>query len=532
MEMTGGQALARQLVLEGITDLFGIPGVQLDWAVDGLRQVADRIRYVVPRHEQTTSYMADGYARTTGKIGACMVVPGPGMLNAMAGLSTAYACNSPVLAIVGNIHSSGVGRGLGLLHEINNQTGVLAAVTKWQGSAATPQSVPGLVREAVRRLRSGRPCPVGIEIAHDVLSATADVELIAPPAGEDGRLRPDPDEVERAAAVLDRARFPVIYVGGGVLAACASKELQALAERLQAPVVMGENGRGALSDRHPLALNALGGRAVFAHADAVLVVGSRFVDTAVGKPLWPSEGVRYVYLNVDPSAWAPPRAPGPTITADALLGLEALAAAVARRPDRGTDLDRVRSWASAQSDAIEPQRSWVRALRAAIPDDGILVNELTQVGYYAARRVSRLRARHVPQPRLPGHARLRLSDGARRGGRQSGSGGGQHHRGRRLRLGHAGTRHRPAPRSPPGDRRVQRWALRQRAPDAAGPVQAEATGTRSPIRDSISWRRPSTSPTHAATRRTAWRRWCEMRWTTVVPPWSRRGWVRCPAHGT
>jgi acetolactate synthase I/II/III large subunit len=383
MEMTGGQALARQLVLEGITDVFGIPGVQLDWAVDGLRQVAERIRYVVPRHEQATSYMADGYARTTGKIGACMVVPGPGMLNAMAGLSTAYACNSPVLAIVGNIHSSGVGRGLGLLHEINNQTGVLAAVTKWQGSAAAPQSVPGLVREAVRRLRSGRPCPVGIEIAHDVLSATADAEPIAPPAGEDGRLCPDPDEVERAAAVLDRARFPVIYVGGGVLAARASKELQALAERLQAPVVMGENGRGALSDRHSLALNALGGRAVFAHADAVLVVGSRFVDTAAGKPLWPSEGVRYVYLNVDPSAWAPPRAPGPTITADALMGLEALAAAVARRPDRGADLDRVRSWANAQSDAIEPQRSWVRALRAAIPDDGILVNELTQVGYYA-----------------------------------------------------------------------------------------------------------------------------------------------------
>jgi acetolactate synthase-1/2/3 large subunit len=381
--MTGGQALARQMALEGITDVFGIPGVQLDWAVDGLRQVADQIRYVVPRHEQTTSYMADGYARTTGKIGTCMVVPGPGMLNAMAGLSTAYACNSPVLAIVGNIHSGGIGRGLGLLHEINNQTGILAAVTKWQGSAATPQAVPRLVREAVRQLRSGRPCPVGIEIAQDVLSATVEVELIAPPAGEDGRLRPDQEEVERAAEVLDQARFPVIYVGGGALAAGASKALQALAERLQAPVVLGENGRGALSDRHPLALNALGGRAVFAHADVVLVVGSRFVDTAVGKPLWPSEGVRYVYLNVDPSAWAPPRATGVTIGADARLGLEALTAAVSRHPDRGIDLDRVRGWASAQSDAIEPQRSWVNALRSAIPDDGILVNELTQVGYYA-----------------------------------------------------------------------------------------------------------------------------------------------------
>jgi acetolactate synthase-1/2/3 large subunit len=383
MQMTGGQALARQLVAEGVTDVFGIPGVQLDWAVDGLRGVADRIRYLVPRHEQATSYMADGYARTTGRIGTCMVVPGPGLLNAMAGLSTAYACNSPVLAIVGNIHSGGVGRGLGLLHEVRNQTGVLASVTKWQGVAATPAEVPGLVREAVRQLRSGRPAPVGIEIAQDVLSATGEVETVAPDPAEDLRPHPDPREVEAAAAILDAARLPVIYVGGGVLAAGTSDALHALAERLGAPVVMGENGRGALSDRHPLALNALGGRAVFPHADVVLVVGSRFVDTAVGKPLWPGERMRYVHLNVDPAAWAPPRRADATITADARLGLEALAAAVARRTAPGPDLDAVRAWARLQSDAIEPQRSWIAALRAAIPDDGVLVNELTQVGYYA-----------------------------------------------------------------------------------------------------------------------------------------------------
>jgi acetolactate synthase-1/2/3 large subunit len=383
MRMTGGQALARQLVLEGVTDVFGIPGVQLDWAVDGLREVADRLRYLVPRHEQATSYMADGYARTSGRIGTCMVVPGPGLLNAMAGLSTAFACNSRVLAIVGNIHSGGVGRGLGLLHEVRDQTGILAAVTKWQGAATGPAEVPRLVREAVRRLRAGKPCPVGIEIPHDVLSASADIELATPDAAEDGRPAPDAAEVARAAALIDAARFPVIYVGGGVLAADASDALRALAERLGAPVVMGENGRGALSDRHPLALNALGGRAVFAHADLVLVVGSRFVDTVVGKPLWPGERTRYVHLNVDPAAWAPPRRADAAIAADARLGLEALAAAVRRRTSPGPDLDRVRAWARLQSDAIEPQRAWTAALRAAIPDDGVLVNELTQVGYYA-----------------------------------------------------------------------------------------------------------------------------------------------------
>ena len=219
MQLTGGQALARQLVLEGVTDLFGIPGVQLDWAVDGLRQVGNHIRYVVPRHEQAASFMADGYARTTGRIGTCMVVPGPGLLNAMAGLATAYACNSPVLAIVGNIFSPALGKGFGLLHEVRNQSGILGCVTKWQAEAATPAQVPVLVREAVKQLRSGRPQPVGLEIAHDVLAASADVSLIDPPPDEEARLRPDPALIEKAAALIADSRFPVIYSGGGVLAA-------------------------------------------------------------------------------------------------------------------------------------------------------------------------------------------------------------------------------------------------------------------------------------------------------------------------
>jgi acetolactate synthase-1/2/3 large subunit len=384
MQLTGGQALARQLVAEGVTDLFGIPGVQLDWAVDGLRQVGNHIRYVVPRHEQAAAFMADGYARTTGRIGTCMVVPGPGLLNAMAGLATAYACNSPVLAIVGNIFSPALGRGFGLLHEVRNQSGILGCVTKWQGQAMTPAQIPALVREAVKQLRSGRPQPVGLEIAHDVLAATADVTLVDPPAGEEARLRPDPATIEKAAALIAGSRFPVIYAGGGVLAAGASAALARLAEHLRAPVVLSENGRGALSDRHPFMLNPLGGRAVFAHADVALVVGSRFADTTFGVPSWQAGGIKYVWLNVDPAAWQPPRSAEVGIAGDARLGLEALAAALPRRrTEREVDLDKVRAWARQQADTAEPQMSYIRALRAAIPDDGILVNELTQVGYLA-----------------------------------------------------------------------------------------------------------------------------------------------------
>ncbi len=383
MRMTGGQALAQQLVLEGVTEVFGIPGVQLDWAVDALRQTGNRIRYIVPRHEQTTSYMADGYARTSGRIGVCMVVPGPGLLNAMAGLATAYASNGRVLAIVGDIHSSAIGKDLGLLHEVRNQSGILGSVTKWQGAARKPAEIPNLVRTAVRELTSGRPRPVGLEIPQDVLSDSGEVELI-PPSGEDGRPRPAAAAIDAAAALLASARRPVIYAGGGILAAGASAALAALAERLNAPVVMSEHGRGAVSDRHPLALNTLAGRAVFPHADAVLVVGSRFVDMSVGRPAWPSERARYVYLNADAAAWDAPRRADVAMHADARLGLEALTAAVAPRSAwSAAEIEGVRVWAERQLDEIAPQLGWLKVLRAALPDDGILVNELTQVGYAA-----------------------------------------------------------------------------------------------------------------------------------------------------
>lgn len=386
MRMTGGEALVRQLMKEGIGDLFMVPGVQLDWATDALRKADGGIRCFIPRHEQTTAYMADGYARTTGKIGACMVVPGPGLLNTMAALSTAYACNSRVLAISGHIHSSGIGKGAGLLHEINNQDMILGSVTKWHGRPSKMEEIPAMVREAVRQLNTGRPLPTGLEIPHDLLATTGEVDLIDPPADEReaGRIPPNAAGIAAAAELLSGAEFPVLYVGGGVLAAGASAALADLAERLDAPVVMSENGRGALSDRHPLALNAVGGRAVFRQADVVLVVGSRFIDTGTGAPVLPMDHARYVFLNIDPTTFATPRTPAMTIEADAKLGLEALAAAVRPRPARlAPMLDRVRQWVARQTAALTPQMDWLRALREAIPDDGILVNELTQVGYVA-----------------------------------------------------------------------------------------------------------------------------------------------------
>lgn len=383
MSLTGGKALVAQLQREGVRHVFGIPGVQLDWAVDALRQAREQIAYLVPRHEQTASYMADGYARTTGREGVCMVVPGPGVLNALSGLATAYACSARVLFIAGQIPSSGLGRGHGLLHEIPDQSGILRSLTKWHGLARSADEVPAMINEAFQQLRSGHPRPVAVELPADVLQATTDAPLLD--AAVPRATRPDPALIGQAVSWLREARLPVIQAGGGAAAAGAGAALARLAERLQAPVVMTEGGRGLLPDRHPLALSTLGGRAVFPHADVVLVVGSRFVD-GQGVATFAGAKCRYIYVNLDPSHAGPPRKEGLGITADARVTLETLAAALEGMPvraSRAADMEKVKKWCALQLDRIEPQASFVRALRQALPEDGILVSELTQIGYFA-----------------------------------------------------------------------------------------------------------------------------------------------------
>jgi acetolactate synthase-1/2/3 large subunit len=381
--VTGGQALIRQLAREGISQVCAVPGVQLDWVIDPLIDQARDLSLCVPRHEQATSYMADGYARTTGRPSVCMMVPGPGVLNAMAGLATAYACSSPVVCIAGQINSKGIGRGYGMLHEVRHQSALLASVTKWSALATKPEEVPSLVNQAIHQARSAHTRPTAVEIPPDIAQASASALSPAEPL-QPVIEAPARAAIEAAAALLGAARAPLIYAGGGVLAANSSSELQALAERLDAPVVMSENGRGALSDRHPLALPALAGRALMPHADVVLVVGSRFV-TLGGVPMYePASHARHIYLHVEAADATGPREPGLVLAGDARLGLDQLRAALgpSRAAGWGTAASKkVREWCDVQLAPLEPQMSWIRALRSAIPDDGILVNELTQVGY-------------------------------------------------------------------------------------------------------------------------------------------------------
>ena len=383
-EMTGGQALVASLIANGVDTLFALPGVQLDGAFDALYEERDTIRVIHPRHEQAAAYMADGYARTTGKVGACMVVPGPGLLNATAALSTAYACNSPILCVTGQIQSDLIEFGRGLLHEIPNQLGMIRSVTKHAERATTPDEIPGLVDRAFTEIRSGRQRPVEIEIPPDTLFAAADIELLSA-ADLPERFAGDPEALERAAGLLSRAHRPLIWSGGGVLGSGAWHELRRLASHLQAPVVMTANGKGALSARDPLAQNILGGMELLPEADVILAVGTRFVDPATAKwGLGPGRTVIQMDIDADEIGRNYPVTIG--IEADARAGLAALADLVERggdgRVSGTTELEALKQGVAARARAVGPQAEYALAIREALPDEAIVVSEMTQVGYW------------------------------------------------------------------------------------------------------------------------------------------------------
>ncbi len=380
-EYTGGQALVAALEREGVDTLFGLPGVQLDWAYDALYAARDRIRVYHTRHEQATAYMADGYARTTGRVGVCMVVPGPGVLNASAALATAYACSSPVLCIAGQIAADAIDRAFGLLHEVPQQGAILRAITKYTGRALSPAEIPTQVHAAFGALRSGRPRPAAVEIPADVLQATAAVTV--PDAAPAVRADAGPDAVQQAAAALRRAERPVIYSGGGILLAEAWDELRAVAELLDAPVIMSTNGRGALSQRHPLAHTGLTGMHLLPDADVILAVGTRFGQPAL---IWDvPAGAQVIRIDADADEVHRHRPPAIGIVADAKRALAALRDALdgtPKRPSRAAEMRALRENAEAQLRAIQPQAAFAAAIRAALPDDGIAAVDLTQVGFF------------------------------------------------------------------------------------------------------------------------------------------------------
>ena len=380
--MTGGEALVQSLYREGIRVVFGLPGVQLYGVMAALRD-EPRIRFITTRHEQATSYMADGYARAGGDIGTGLVVPGPGLLNSTAGLSTAYSASSPVLMLSGQIPREQIGKNVGLLHEVNDQQDCIAPITKWRRRVLQVPEIPAAVREAFTQLRTGRPRPVELEMPPETMEEDGDADLL--PATEAGRAAAPAADIARAVEMLLAAKNPIVYAGGGANLSGAHEALRAVAEHLQAGVASSPEGKGAVSDLSDLSLGAAFWRdsplrAAIHAADVVLVVGSRLALVTF------APGQRIVQIDVDPEEIGRNHKNTVGLVGDARLTLQALLeklrAASPPRPSRKAEREALRAEIAALM-TQEPQAAILKSLRSGCPEDTILVAGMTQIGYYS-----------------------------------------------------------------------------------------------------------------------------------------------------
>ena len=333
--------------------------------------------------------MALGAALVTGKPQAFAVVPGPGLLNASAALLTAYGMGAPVLGLIGQIPSFSLDRGHGHLHEIHDQLGLLNHITKLSARISAPYEAPDLVATAIHTALSDRTGPVALECAIDVWGRTA------PPC--DALVRPpvhppvDQSAIDRAVALLEKAECPLIVVGGGALD--AGPEVQALAERLQAPVSSFRRGRGVIPTTHPLAVSFTEGHRFWQYADAVIAIGTRLYWQQSNWGV--DENLKIIRIDADANEITRFRHPDCALNGDAATILRALLASLptAPRASRDPELKAARSWFESRLARCEPQMSFLRAIRAALPDNGIYVEDVTQLGF-----ISRL-ALPVYQPR-------------------------------------------------------------------------------------------------------------------------------------
>jgi acetolactate synthase-1/2/3 large subunit len=382
-QLTGGQALVALLRRHGVDTLFALPGYQNDQLFNALYDASntrDAIRVIHTRHEQGAAYMAYGYAKSSGRVGAYAVVPGPGMLNTTAALSTAYAASTPVLCITGQIPTHTIGKGYGMLHEIPDSLAVLRSLTKWAERVPSTRALPALVDEAFRQLHTGRPRPVALEVPMDVLAEAADITLReAPP--QYAVQKPDEALIREAARLLASAQNPLIMIGGG----CedSGSELLALAETLQAPVVSTSSGRGVLSDRHYLSLSGPGGHALWAQADVVLAIGTRLQSAQLNWGL--DDVLKLIRVDIDHEEIFRVKAPTLAIEADAGATVRALIAALPTdltpRASRRQEMLALKELLDERYANVKPQYDYLSAIRSALPDDGIFVEDLTQVGY-------------------------------------------------------------------------------------------------------------------------------------------------------
>lgn len=374
---TVAQHVVDALRVSDIDTLFCIPGVQNDDFFNALVDAPD-IRPIVCRHEQGAAYMAMGAAQVTGRPAACCVVPGPGMLNAAGALTSAYWGYARVLTIVGQIASFLRGREVGTLHDLPDQTAILDQLTKATIVADDPATAAAQIQRAIDLVHEGVPRPVSIEVPVDVWGQPADGEMV--PAGPTTP-EIDRDAIDRAAALLAEASNPLLVVGSGAYGAGA--QVQALAEKVGAAVTTRRMGHGVVPTAHPLFVPISSAYDLWPRADVVVGIGSR-IEWPLGT--WGvDDDLRLIQINIDAAEVDRHGITTVGIHADAAEACAALVDALGDhqgldRTDELADHKRAHLDATAY---LQPQRGYCEAIRDVLPDNGVIVEDVTQIGFAA-----------------------------------------------------------------------------------------------------------------------------------------------------
>ena len=378
---SGGEAIVSGLVAHDVDTVFGLPGAQIYGLFDALHQA--QLKVIGARHEQACGYMAFGYARSSGKPGVFSVVPGPGVLNASAALLTAFGCNEPVLCLTGQVPTSFLGKGRGHLHEMPDQLATLRTIVKWADRIEYPDAAPALVSRAFQEMMSGRRGPVSLEMPWDVFTQRAETGSSKPLDPIPAPL-PDPDRIKAAAALIAGSKTPMIFVGGGAIDAC--DDVLELAELIDAPVVAFRSGRGIVSNAHELGLTMAAAYRLWPKTDLMIGIGTRMEMPASGFR-WPFQpaGLKSVRIDIDPIEMRRLISDAPVV-ADAKAGTSALLAAVrkagyTKTSGRRAAIREASAAALQEIQKVQPQMAYLNILREVLPQNAIVTDELSQVGF-------------------------------------------------------------------------------------------------------------------------------------------------------
>ncbi len=391
-EMTGGEAVYETLRALGVEHVFGIVSVHNIPIYDAIHR-GGGITPVAVRHEQGAVHAADGYARTTGKLGVAITSTGPGVTNGMTGIFEAGFASSRVMMIAGQIDSVYYGKGKGFLHEAENQLPMLRSITGRTESVRRPEEIGEAVFRVAEDICTGRPRPGAVEIPIDFQYAKAEINI--PHVEAWPRKAPDRDSIARAADAVKGAQKVVIWAGGGVLTAGAEGELTQLAEVLGAPVFTSGNGRGSIPEDHPLCMGPLtaqpGLGETLEQADVVIAVGTRFQAGQTRNWMLPLGG-KLIHIDADPGVIGRNYRADIPVIGDARLGLAALLKSLDGAKGDADFLARAQELRDSTRQQIRREigpdyEAIMDAMRQLLPRDGIVVRDATVPAYLWGNRL-------------------------------------------------------------------------------------------------------------------------------------------------